>query len=147
MLEDVHSLPGSQGEVAIIHGDGEAGIGQHGADVRGRIVGSFQVVGVPTVPFGNEAFHIGFQVGAGSWIPILVYDQGSAGMLQKQKAHPLLDIPLFQLRPNGRGDIVEPLAKSRNFKSDLMPIHCKDYSRRIRPDSIEKHQYFLAFLL
>lgn len=83
MFKDINPLPGSQRKIAIIHGDGEAGIGQHGADVGGCIVGSFKIVRVPTVPFRNEAFHKCFKVGAGSWVPILADDKRGTRMLDE----------------------------------------------------------------
>lgn len=97
MLEDVNPLPGAEGKIAIIHGDGKAGISQHGADVGGGVVGSFQIMGVPTVPFGDEAFHEGFEVGAGGGVPVFADDQKGAGVLDKEKAHPFADVPFLQL--------------------------------------------------
>lgn len=81
MLEDINSLPGAQRKIAFIHRDGQAGVSQHGADVRSRIVGAFQIVSVPTVPFGDEALHKRLQICAGGWVPVFADDKRCAGML------------------------------------------------------------------
>ena len=83
MFEDIDSLPGSQREIAIVNWNGQADICQHGADVRGGIVGTFKIMGVPTVPFGDEAFHERLQIRAGGGVPVLADNQRSAGMLKE----------------------------------------------------------------
>lgn len=110
VLKNVHALPGSEREVAVIHWNGEAGIRQHGADVRGGVIGSFEVVGVPFVSFGDEAFHERLQIGAGGRVPVLADDEGSAGMLQKEETHAFANAPILELCSDKRGDVLKSLA-------------------------------------
>src|SRR5262245_49647175 len=41
VLEDVEALPGSERHAAVRDGDGDAGLGERGANVGGHIVGPF----------------------------------------------------------------------------------------------------------
>lgn len=75
VFEDVDTLPCPEREIAVVHRDGEACIGEHGADVGSGVVGTLQIVRVPAVPFGNEALHKCPEVGAGGGVPILADDQ------------------------------------------------------------------------
>ena len=110
VLEDVNPLPCSERQVPVIYWDGQAGIRQHGADVRCGVVGSFEVMGVPPVPFGDEALHEGFQISAGGWVPVFADDQRCAGVLQKEETHAFANTPIFELRADNSGDVLKPLA-------------------------------------
>lgn len=123
VFEDVDALPCPEREIAVIHGDGEAGIGEHGADVGSGVVGTLQIVRVPAVPFGNEAFHECRQICASGGVPILTDDQRGAGVLQEQIAHTFPHVPGFQLCADRGGDLVQPFAGRGNFESGLVPVH------------------------
>ena len=123
MLEDVNPLPGSQGEIPIVHRDGQAGIRQHGADVGSRIVGTLQIVRVPGLSFRDEALHESFQVGTGGRVPVFADDQRGAGMRQEQEAHAFVHIPVPQLRADRIGDVVQSLTVGGDFESRFVPCH------------------------
>lgn len=110
VLEDINSLPCSQRQFPIIHGNGQACICQHGADVGSGIVWTFQIVCIPTITFRDKTLHEGFKIGAGSRVPVFAHDQGSARVLEKEKAHAFLHSPITQLRVDGMGYIVKPFA-------------------------------------
>lgn len=110
MLKDINPLPGTKRKVAVIHWDGQAGIGQHGADMGGGVVGTFKVMGVPGIPFRDETFHKSLEVGAGSWVPVFADHQRSAGMLQEEKAHAFAGSPFAQLSADKMSNIEQSLA-------------------------------------
>ena len=78
----------------------------------GGIVGTFQIVGVPRIPFGDNSLHECFQIGTGGGVPVFAqYERGTC-MLEKKKAHTLLDSPLAQLSADRFGNIVKSLTVS-----------------------------------
>ncbi len=97
MLEEIDTLPRAQREVPVIDRDREAGIRQHGSNVRGGIILPLQIMRVPIVTFGDEPLHECLQIGAGGWVPVLAHHQRGAGMLHEQKAHPFVYTPVTQL--------------------------------------------------
>ena len=58
MFKQKNTLPSAQAEMTTVNWDGEAGLGERGADVRGGIIGAFQGVLVPGLAFRNSPFVI-----------------------------------------------------------------------------------------
>lgn len=125
MLKNIDSLPCPQGQLSIIDWNRHAGVGQHRTDVRRGIVGSFEIMCVPSVLFGNKAFHERFKIGAGGWVPVFAHNQRGARMLDEEEAHTFLHSPATQLRANKIGDIMKPLAMSGDFQRGFIPVHIR----------------------
>src|SRR6266508_50758 len=89
----------------------------------GGIVWTYQIVCVPSIPFGDETFHEGFKVGAGSWIPVFTDEERGAGVRQEKKAHTFLHSPVAQLCAHSLGDIVQSFATGGDLESGFMPVH------------------------
>src|ERR1041384_7827914 len=89
VLKDIDSLPSPQRQVTIIHWNDQTRVREHTADVRGRIVGSFQIVCIPRISFRHEMLHESLQVGTRGGVPVFTEDERSAGVRQEQKAHAL----------------------------------------------------------
>jgi hypothetical protein len=130
VLKDVNPLPGAQGQISRIYRNCQAGIGQHGADVGGGIVGTLQIVRIPAISFRDEALHEGFQVCAGGRVPVFAYDQRGAGVWQEEKTHAFAYIPGSQLRADCLGDVVQSLTARGDFEGGFVPFHTKDYSKK-----------------
>lgn len=110
VLEQVDSLPGSEGRLAVDDGDGEVSQGQGGADVRGHIVGAFDGVAVEAAVFGGEALEKCFQVVAHVGIRIFLNGERGGGVLDEQSQQPGTESLLAHPGGDFGGDLVEPLA-------------------------------------
>jgi hypothetical protein len=123
VLEQADALPGAQAELPILDRDGQVGVGEHGPDVGGAVVGAFQVVLVPGLAVGRQLFHESLQVGPGAGIVILADEQRGAGVRQVQEAHPFLHSPGLQALGDGLGEGIQPFPVGGNLDSVFIPIH------------------------
>jgi len=61
MFEQVDTLPGAQAELHY-RLDAQAGVGQHGAHVGGRVIGSLQGVAMPALVLWDEPIQESLQI-------------------------------------------------------------------------------------
>ena len=131
VFPDEDSLPGPQLTAPFIDRDAEGGLGQDRADVRGHVVGAFEVVDELRIAVRHEPFGEVFEIPPYGRVGVLADDQRRAGVLDEEiaqstvdarSADDLLDLPGDLVRP-GRGG-------SRPSESRVEP--CVPYPARIR---------------
>ena len=123
VLKEIDPLPGAQAELAGVDGDGQASWGEHGADVRWRIVRAFQDVALPGLVWGCQAIHKCFQVELSGGVVVLADHQGGAGVLDEQVAHAFLHAPLAQARGDFLGKGIETFTAGGNLQGVFEPAH------------------------
>ena len=123
VFEQVDALPGAQAELAMINGDTQAGVRQHGAHMRGGVVGSLQGMANPCLAFGDQVLQKSLQVFPGGRIVVFTDHQGGAGMRHVKKTHALLNTPLMNAILDQVGEGVQAFTTGLDLQRILEPFH------------------------
>lgn len=121
VFPQINALPGAEGEVAAHDGDGDAGGGQCGLDVRGHVVGAFAGVGVERVVLGDEAAEPGFEVAFRAGVGVLLDDETGRGVADEDGAEAGVDLGGTDDGTDLAGELVEALAAG--FDGELLSRH------------------------
>ena len=96
MFAEVDPLPGPEVETPVRDGNRETAAKERGLDMRGHIVGPFNVVREIGGVFGGELIEVALQIRPDRRIGVLVDCQGRGGVLNKKMKRVLSTTMLIQ---------------------------------------------------
>lgn len=116
MFEDVEALPIAQRERALDDGNRELYATEHGADMSGHVVRTFEGVTVEAAFLGDHAIEVGAEIGEDVGGSVLLNGKGRGGVLDEESEETSGEVLTVDPLLDFRGDVVETLALSLDGK-------------------------------